>query len=86
MTQDAKTQRMKYRSHSSITTERLVFTGYDFNAYGGPVKAYIVDLNGLDTNEAYNMAKSLRDWCDRVIWECGEEWAAETQLALFEGA
>lgn len=86
MTNDAKTQRMRYRSHSSITTERLVFTGWDHSSFSGPLRSYIVDCGELDTHEAYNMASALRDWCDRVLQECTAEWAAEAQLALFEGA
>lgn len=85
MTNDSRSQRLKYRSHSNITTDKIVFTGWDFYSLGGPLRTVTVDLNGLDTHEAYEMAKTLRDWCDRVITECAEEWAAEAQMSLLEG-
>lgn len=86
MTQDARTQRIRYRGHAALTTDKIVFTGWDLYTLGGPVKTVIMDVSGLDTSEAYEMAKSLRLWCERVERECAEEWAAEAQLTLFEGA
>lgn len=85
MTNDSRSQRLKYRSHSSITTDVIVFTGYDFYSLGGPIKSVAIDLSGLDTHDAYDMARALQKWCERVIVECAEEWAAESQLAMFEG-
>lgn len=85
MTSDARSQRLKYRSHSSITTDAVVFTGYDFYSLGGPIKSVVIDLAGLDTHEAYEMARSLQKWCDRVLKECADEWAAEAQMSLLEG-
>lgn len=86
MTQDAKSQRLRYRAHSGLTTDKLVFTGYDFYALGGKVRTVTIDCTDLDTAEAYGMAKALSDWCERVLRECAAEWAAEAQLDLFEGA
>lgn len=85
MTQDAKTQRLRYRSHAALTTDKIVFTGWDFYTLGGPIKTVIVDVSGLDTTDAYNMVRSLRNWCEKVERECLEEYAAEAQLSLLEG-
>lgn len=85
MTSDSKYQRLKYRSHSSLTTDVIVFTGYDFYSLGGPIKTVTIDVGGLDTHEAYEMARALQKWCERVVAECAEEWAAESQMSLLEG-
>ena len=86
MTTEPKTRRIRYRSHSGITTQRLVFTGFDLDSFAGPLRTHIIDFSDLDTHEAHTVARTLSDWCDRVLQECAAEWAAEAQLDLFEGA
>jgi len=83
---DKNTLRLRYRSHSAVTTERLVVTGYEALTVAGRVQTVIIEVGDLDTAERYAVARGLRQWADRIEQECAAEWAAEAQLDLFEGA